>query len=80
VDWGFPLGGGGHGEKGGATQALWGRALGFGEHGRPGCGAGLTSRRASSARGGARSEIESRCAAVSHPLAYVTVKKENSSG
>jgi hypothetical protein len=43
-------------------------------------GAGLTSRRASSARGGARSEIESRCAAVSHPLAYVTVKKVNSSG
>jgi hypothetical protein len=30
VDWGFPLGGGGHREKGGATQALWGRALGFG--------------------------------------------------
>jgi hypothetical protein len=43
-------------------------------------GAGLTSRRASSARGGAKCEIESRCAAVSHPLAYVTVKKVNSSG
>jgi hypothetical protein len=41
---------------------------------------GLPSRRASSARGGARSESGSQRAAVSHLPAYVTVKKVTSSG
>jgi hypothetical protein len=80
---GFSPGGGGHREKGarrrlygGASARVWrARAVGMRRGAR-----GLPSRRASSARGGARSGSGSQRAAVSHLPAYVTGKKMTSSG